>query len=74
MDPVAESAMFGQFLDLSAGRIALIVSHRLGATRLCDKVIVLKNGRLVEMGHHADLITRGGEYARLWVLQSQWYE
>lgn len=73
MDPVAEAEMFGQFLDISEGRTTLVVSHRLGAARLCDKVIVLKNGRLAEVGHHDDLIRRDGEYERLWALQSQWY-
>jgi ABC-type multidrug transport system fused ATPase/permease subunit len=52
---------------------AVLVSHRLGSARLCDRVLVLEGGRLVEQGRHDELVAAGGPYARLWAVQSQWY-
>gem|GEM_PF-2795108 len=52
---------------------AVLVSHRLGSARLCDRVLVLREGRLVEQGSHDELVAAGAEYARMWALQAQWY-
>ena len=52
---------------------ALLVSHRLGFARLCDRVLVLDAGRLIEDGSHDELVAAGGAYARLWATQAQWY-
>ncbi|MHB1955407.1 MAG: ATP-binding cassette domain-containing protein [Sulfobacillus sp.] len=73
LDPQAEREILERFLDLAAGRASLIVSHRLGVARLCDRIIVLQNGRVCEIGNHDELVRKGGEYARMWALQSQWY-
>ena len=73
LDPQAEASVFRRFLTMAAGRTTIVVSHRLGSARLCDKILVLKEGRLVESGTHDELISQGGEYARMWALQSQWY-
>ncbi|HWI61803.1 MAG TPA: ABC transporter ATP-binding protein [Symbiobacteriaceae bacterium] len=74
LDPRAEVALFGQFLDLVRGRTALLISHRLGSARLADRVIVLSGGRITEDGTHDELLVAGGEYARLFQLQASWYE
>ena len=58
---------------MAAGRTAVLVSHRLGFARLCDRVLVLHSGHLVEEGTDDDLVAAGGEYARMWATQSQWY-
>ena len=73
LDPLAELALFERFAELTAGRTAVMISHRLGAARLADRVIVMKDGRLVEDGHHDALVAAGGEYARLFAAQAQWY-
>ncbi|HET7770281.1 MAG TPA: ATP-binding cassette domain-containing protein, partial [Chloroflexota bacterium] len=73
LDPLAELALFERFADLTAGRTAVMISHRLGAARLADRVIVMKDGRIVEDGHHDALVRAGGEYARLFAAQAQWY-
>ena len=60
--------------DAGSGPVtAVLVSHRLGSARLCDRVLVLEGGRLVEQGRHDELVAAGGPYARLWAVQSQWY-
>lgn len=73
LDPQAEADVFRRFAAMADGRTAVLVSHRLGSARLCDRVLVLREGRLVEQGTHDELVAVGGEYARLWALQAQWY-
>ncbi|NKB67596.1 MAG: ATP-binding cassette domain-containing protein [Candidatus Latescibacteria bacterium] len=73
LDPMAEAEIFRRFLELSGGRTTIVVSHRLGSARLCDRILVLKEGRLVEEGTHDQLLAQRGEYARMWALQAQWY-
>lgn len=74
LDPKTEADVFRRFLSMSGGRTTLVVSHRLGSARFCDRILVLKKGRLIENGTHADLLAQEGEYARMWALQSQWYD
>ena len=73
LDPQAEADVFRRFLAMSGERTTIVVSHRLGSARLCDRILVLKEGRLLENGTHDELLSQGGEYARLWALQAQWY-
>lgn len=73
LDPQAEADVFRRFLSMSDERTTFVVSHRLGSARFCDRVLVLQNGSLIENGTHTDLLAQEGEYARMWALQSQWY-
>ena len=73
LDPRAEVAVYRQFSRAAAGRCAVLISHRLGATRLADRIVVLADGRLVEEGSHDDLLERGGVYAGMYRLQANWY-
>lgn len=73
LDPRSEAALFDRFAELARGRTALLVSHRLASVRRADRIFVLKGGRLVEAGTHAELLARGGEYAEMWRLQSERY-
>ena len=73
LDPQAEADVFRRFLAMSGERTTIVVSHRLGSARLCDRILVLKEGRLLENGTHDELLSQEGEYARLWALQAQWY-
>lgn len=73
LDPRAEVAVYRQFSRAAAGRCAVLISHRLGATRLADRIVVLADGRLVEEGSHDALLERGGVYAGMYRLQANWY-
>ena len=54
------------------GRTVIIIAHRLAAVRGCDRIVGMADGRIVEVGTHAELLRRpGGLYAYLWSLQSQ---
>ena len=74
LDPKAEADVFRRFLAMAGGRTTIVVSHRLGSARMCDRILVLREGRLVEEGSHDELVARNGEYARMWSLQAGWYE
>ncbi|MBD2866615.1 ABC transporter ATP-binding protein [Paenibacillus oceani] len=74
LDPKAETDVFERFAAMAGSRTAILVSHRLGMARLCDRVMVLQDGKLAELGTHEELLAAGGEYARMWGLQSQWYK
>ena len=73
LDPRAEVAVYRQFSRAAAGRCAVLISHRLGAARLADRIVVLADGRLVEEGSHDDLLQRDGVYAHMYSLQASWY-
>ena len=74
LDARAELEVFRTMLELVKGQTAIIVTHRLGAARLADWILVLKNGQLVECGSHSELVNRNGEYRRLYELQASWYK
>ena len=74
LDPKAELALFERFVDLTENRTALMISHRLGAARLADRVIVMRDGQIIETGSHEELLNLNGEYAKLFSAQAQWYQ
>lgn len=73
MDPIAESQLLEKFLDITEGKTAIFVTHRLGSCRHVDKILVLKEGKLVEQGNHEELMRMNGEYAKMYKEQSKWY-
>ena len=73
LDAVAEAALYRQFAELLEGRTALLISHRLGSARMADRILVLRDGRIVEDGRHDDLLATGGVYAGMWEEQASWY-
>ncbi|MXW78214.1 MAG: ABC transporter ATP-binding protein [Gemmatimonadetes bacterium] len=74
LDPMAEAEVYRQFGELLAGHTALLISHRLGSARMADRILVLKDGRIVEQGPHDDLVAKGGVYAAMWEEQASWYQ
>ena len=74
LDPLAELEIFQQFVELVDGKTALLIAHRLGPTRLADRVVVLDNGHIVEIGNPTELLQRNGKYAQMFAAQSEWYQ
>lgn len=74
LDPMAEARLYGEFTELSGDRTVLLISHRLGATKLADRILVFQEGEIVEQGSHDDLIAQNGKYAGMYRAQAKWYK
>ena len=73
LDAIAEQEIFNQFDTLRGGKTSIFVSHRLSSATTADKIIVLKDGRLIEEGDHAQLMREKGEYYTLFSTQAKRY-
>ncbi len=73
IDPVTESEIFHRFRQFTKNCCSVIISHRIGAARIANRILVLDHGKLVEDGSHKDLIAKNGIYQRLYHMQAQWY-
>ena len=73
IDPVAEVEMIRELLTKDESRTTVVISHRLGVARLCDRILVLDEGQLVEDSTHEELLAMDGLYAEMWDAQASWY-
>ena len=73
LDPRIENEIYTKFKELTNGKTTFYITHRLASTHFCDKILVLKNGRLEESGSHKELIKKNGYYAELYNMQAQYY-
>ncbi len=73
LDPLAESKLYHDFSRLSGDKGVLLISHRLGATRLADRVLVFHEGTVEEDGTHEKLLAADGLYTQMYHAQAQWY-
>ena len=71
--PIAENEIYLQYRDMTEGKTSLFISHRLASTRFCDRILFLQHGGIAEVGTHEALLALGGEYAKLYEIQSCWY-
>jgi ABC-type multidrug transport system fused ATPase/permease subunit len=74
LDPKAEAEIYERFGEMTRGKSSVLISHRLGSARTCDRIVVLKEGQIIEVGSHDELMLSKGEYSHLFRLQAQWYE
>ena len=73
LDPVAESEIYGLFAKISEGKSTIFITHRLGAARLADEILVFADGFIAEQGTHDELIDKNGIYAEMFESQRGWY-
>ena len=73
LDAEAEYEVFRRFSELIEDRIAVLISHRFSTVRMADRIVVLSEGKITELGSHAELILMDGAYARLFNLQAEGY-
>lgn len=73
LDPIAEHEIYTHYHSMTLDKTALFISHRLASTQFCDRILYLQDGKILEEGSHEELLTLGGEYSRLYEMQSCWY-
>lgn len=74
LDPIAEHDIYMKYNDMTAGKTSVFISHRLASTRFCDRIVLIADGRIAEEGTHERLLALGGEYAKLFEVQSRYYQ
>lgn len=73
LDPIAEYQLNHAMLKATKDKTVIFISHRLSTTRLADRIIMLENGQIVEMGTHEELLNMNGKYAQMWKVQAGAY-
>lgn len=73
LDPLAEYEIYTQFSNMIMNKTAILITHRLSAVQLSDKIAVFNDGRIAEYGSHNELYTRGGIYTEMFDKQAQFY-
>jgi len=73
LDARAEYEAFQRFIALTEGKTSVIISHRFSTVRMADRIMVLKDGKILELGTHIELVAQDGLYAELFALQAEGY-
>jgi ATP-binding cassette, subfamily B, bacterial len=73
LDAVSEFDIFQRFTSLTAGKMALLISHRFSTVRMADTILVLADGKIAEEGSHDELMVRGGLYSGMFEMQAASY-
>jgi len=73
LDAEAEYEIFLRFRELMQGRVAVLISHRFSTVRMADRIVVLSEGRIIELGSHEELMAHNQSYAHLFNLQAEGY-
>lgn len=73
LDPIAESEIYQKYSDMTTGKPSIFISHRLASTRFCDRILFVADGGIKEEGTHDELLAKGGEYSKLFEVQSKYY-
>src|SRR5688572_224780 len=73
LDPEAEAAIFAELKQILKGRIGIVISHRFSTVRIADRIAVIVDGKVAELGSHEELLRANGRYAQLFELQAAGY-
>lgn len=74
LSPMAEYEVFHNFKDIMEGKTGIYISHRMSSCRLSNRIVVFKNGEIIENGSHEILMKEGREYAKMYSLQAEFYK
>lgn len=73
LDPRSEAEIYEKFNTLIENKMSLFISHRMSSTKFCDRIVVLEEGSINEMGTHAELLKNNGIYSQMWQAQAKYY-
>ncbi|HMI66661.1 MAG TPA: ABC transporter ATP-binding protein, partial [Cyclobacteriaceae bacterium] len=73
LDPEAEAGIFAELKENLKGRIGIVISHRFSTVRIADRIAVIADGHVTELGTHEELLEAQGRYAKLFELQAAGY-
>lgn len=73
LDPISEAELLKKFAQIAKGKLSIFISHRLTSAKICDRILVFKEGKIIEDGTHEILIQKKGLYAQLYEMQSNLY-
>ncbi len=74
LDAIAENELYLKYQELTKNRTSIYISHRLSSTRFCDRILMMENGQIVEVGNHDELMKKKGNYYQLYQVQSHYYQ
>lgn len=74
IDPIEETKIYNKFASISKGKTSIIVTHRLGSAKIANRIVVMDNGEIAELGTHEELMNNNGKYAKMFAAQSKWYD
>jgi ATP-binding cassette, subfamily B, bacterial len=73
IDPIEETNIYKKFSEISKGKTSIIVTHRLGSAKIADRIVVMDNGKIADIGTHDELMKAEGKYSEMFNAQAQWY-
>jgi ATP-binding cassette subfamily B protein len=73
IDPAMETKIYRKFDEMSQGKTAIIVTHRLGSAKIANRIVVMEQGQIAEIGSHEELMNKKGKYSEMYEAQSKWY-
>jgi len=73
IDPLEESRIYRKFSEISRGKTAIIVTHRLGSAKIADRIIIMDKGKIAGVGTHDELMEKCSLYNKMFSMQAKWY-
>ena len=74
IDPIKEAELYSKFQKIIENKFAILITHRLGAAKMVDEIVVISEGTIVERGSHSQLVAKEGIYSGMYHTQRKWYE